>query len=254
MKAETIKAILALVVLVTMAVMTIAVPYGPDSVTRGQNDRRTTFGSGAQQVQAQAGNVTQLTINTTMLTNRWQGYYGNITGIITLDDANGYTLYDWYGGGAISLVGEVYAANETISSWAQIKCVNISSTGKGYNCSGQDEWCLNLTTIEIAFGMASSDADGVDETFTTTQPITIGTTTLSNCPATNMYVNNASQTTRWNETLLTINNSNSSLIFAAEVEQNANGFNNKTWDFQMIVLDNGNVEGPTTYYFYVELA
>src|SRR3989344_6931613 len=83
-------------------------PQGPGQITKGANDRRsvgidnTTHGT---VVQAEAGNVTALNINSTRLTSRWQGYYGNITGRVTLDDASNNTLFDWE---LASPRGEIY--------------------------------------------------------------------------------------------------------------------------------------------------
>ncbi|MBI3027273.1 hypothetical protein HYY70_04100 [Candidatus Woesearchaeota archaeon] len=69
-------------------------PVGPDTITIAGSGRRTN-NSGSLSLQAQAGNVTALVISSVRATQAWQGYYGNITGTIALDDANNNTLYDW---------------------------------------------------------------------------------------------------------------------------------------------------------------
>jgi len=236
-----------------LASFAIATPYGPDTVTRVSDQRANWSDISSKAVSAQGGNTTQLTINASTWTKRWQGYYGNITGYVTLDDAIGNTMYDWGQSNGLSLVGEIYAANKSVTDWSQIKCINVSPEGKGWNCTGQEEGCLNLTSIEAAFNISSTDVDGVNETFTGTVDINVGTITLDNCPATYIYQNNASVAGTWNQTLLTINNTNDTLIFASQVEQDTTGFNGFPWDFEMIVLDNGNIVAPTTYNFYVEL-
>ena len=247
MKKKILGIILCFVIVLGMAISVMGEPYGPDAISRDSDERRTEFGGGsAIQVDAQAGNVTQLTLNTTVLTKRWQGYYGNISGTITLDDATGYTLYDWSAGSDISVVGEIYAANDTILDWTDIICVNLTGDGT----AGSEG--VNVTSLESNFGMLRTDSDGFDETFTKQQDIIVGTTTLTDCPATNMYVNNASQNNIWNESLLT-ENATQTVIFASEVENDAEGFNNKTWDFQMIVADDGSDTTATPYQFYVEL-
>jgi len=248
MRMKAVKAVLVLFILATLALITVAAPYGPDTVTRVSDERRNFSTIGAKSVSAQAGNVTQLTINVTTLTKRWQGYYGNITGYVTLDDASGNTMYDCGQDTGVSVVGEIFAANYTISDWNDVVCVNLTANGTGLDGGS----LLNVTTLETMYGMNPNDVDGVDETFTSTEDITIGTTTLADCPATNMYVNNASQSDYWNETLLT-ENQTTTVIFAAKVDQDTNGFNNRIWDFQMIVGEDGDVDGATTYYFYVEL-
>ena len=247
MKKKILGIVWSFIIVLSMAITVMGEPYGPDAISRDVDERRTEFGGGsAIQVDAQAGNVTQLTLNTTVLTKRWQGYYGNISGTITLDDATGYTLYDWSAGSDISVVGEIYAANDTITDWTDIICVNLTGTGT-LATDG-----VNATMLENTFGMLSTDSDGFDETFLKTQDITVGTTTLAGCPATNMYVNNETQNAIWNESLLT-ENATGVVIFATEVENDANGFNNKTWDFQMIVADDGDNSAVTPYQFYVEL-
>ncbi|MEA2037345.1 MAG: hypothetical protein U9O94_07580, partial [Nanoarchaeota archaeon] len=127
-KFEVLKAILVLGILIGLAKAAIAAPWGADSVER-VSDVRGTPGGSPQAVSAQAGNVTQLTINTTILTKRWQGYYGNITGKMTLSDASGYTLYDWSYDKDLSVTGEIYAANKSITSWANVLCVNLTGNG-----------------------------------------------------------------------------------------------------------------------------
>jgi hypothetical protein len=245
-------AIAALFLLNQVAVFAVT-PYGPDNVTVVSSSTRTSFDAGAKQVAAEAGNVTQLDINITTQTDRWQGYFGNISGWITLDDAKGNSMYDWTpGGGGMSPTGNIYAANETVSNWGQVKCFNTSADQPGFNCTGTDEWCLNITHLEAGFGIGSSDADGVDETFSIKLNMTIDGTEYD-CPATHLYQNNASQTTTWNETLLTINDTNNTIIYAAMVDQDTVGFDGRPWDFQLMVTENGDVAAVTTYYFYVEL-
>src|SRR3989339_1648154 len=53
------------------------------------------------------GFIFKINLNSEQQNSRWKAYVGNVTGTLTLDDANSYTIYDW----AIttSLTGEVYA-------------------------------------------------------------------------------------------------------------------------------------------------
>ncbi len=249
MKMKMLRAILVLLVLVAVATTVLAVPGGPNNITVENSERRTNFSTGVKQIEAQAGNVTQLSINTTILTNRWQGYYGNISGTITLDDADGNTMYDWDGTSGFSPVGEIYAANFTVSDWSDVVCVNLTPGGT----SADGPSLLNLSILEDMYGMGGNDSDGIDETFSFNESVTIGTTTLDSCPATYIYQSDSQSTGTWNETLLT-ENATTTVIFAAEVEQDTIGFDGNLWDFQMIVGENGDVDGTTTYYFYVELA
>ena len=238
-------ALLAMIITIVAAIV-VATPYGPTAISR-ENDSRADFSSeSAKQIQAQAGNITQLTINTSIITYRWQGYYGNISGTITLENANGYAMYDWLSGPSFSPVGEIYAANESITSWSDIICVNLTGNGT----LGQHG--INVTIIEDYFGMDPTDTDGGDETFTARDSIIVGSITLPDCPATHIYNSSGAQSDYWNETLLT-ENATGVIVFAADVHQDSIGFDGNPWDFQMIVGEDGDTAETTTYYFYVEL-
>lgn len=245
-KRRTVGIAALLVILAVTAAFAFADPYGPNAVTPGTSTRADYSGIGGKEVAAQAGNVTELTINASVISKRWQGYYGNITGEITLDDASGNTMYDWSGGTGFSPIGEIYAANQTVSSWSDVICLNLTGNGT----VGQTG--INVTIVEAMYGMLSTDSDGIDETFSGIGDIVIGTNTLTDCPATHTYIDNATQTSYFNETLLT-ENTEGSVIFGTAIDQNTAGFNGLPWDFQMIVGENGNDELTTSYYFYVEL-
>ncbi|MBN1157159.1 hypothetical protein JXA85_06050 [Candidatus Woesearchaeota archaeon] len=204
-----------------------------------------------QTVAAGAGNVTELEIGGSQYSNRWSGVYGNVSGSIVLKDANNYTMYSW--DELLNPKGEIYASNSTVSSWSKVKCMNLSTALRGFNCTGQEEDCINITEIEGFFGMGANDPDGVDETFNQSKDINVGSINLTNCPATNLYVNETAQYTLWNQTLLTINNTEY-IIFATQLENDEFGYDEKQWDYQLLVGDNGDDELTTTYYIYTEIA
>ncbi len=243
MKMKTTIVILALFVFAITANIMLAAdePYGPDGISVESNEQGNLSQIAAVQVNAAAGNVSQLSINASEITTHWQGYFGNITGTVTLDDAQGNTMFDWSAAIDYAPAGEIYAANSSITSWSDVMCVTLY----GNNTS------VNTSTLETMYGMDDSEGDGINETFTTTQDITIGTNLLSNCPATNTYVNNASDANYFNETLL-VENSTKAVIFATQMEDDATGFDGRSWDFQMIVAES-DAAGTTPYWFYLEI-
>ena len=250
MKTRLLQLFLFLILVIGLSAFVFATPpVGSESIGQITSSRRTDFNDTAQTVQAQAGNVTQLEINITLQTNHWQGYYGNISGTITLDDANNYSMYRWQGMGDVN--GNIYATEASSVSWPNLLCANMSPSMQTYDCKGQGEDCMNVTDMNNKYGMSPTDADSIDKTFTSVKNITVDTVSLTNCPGTNLYQNDSAQSTSWNETILTVNNTET-LIYAVQTENNVYGFNNKTWDFQMLVGQNESV-GTTTYYFYVEL-
>ncbi|MEK6943617.1 MAG: hypothetical protein AABX00_06145 [Nanoarchaeota archaeon] len=233
-----------------------AAPQGPDYIRNATPERRV-LGidntTGGVKVQAQAGNVTALNINSTRLTNRWQGYYGNITGAITLDDALNSTLYNWE---LASPQGEIYASNGSESgniAWANVFCFNYTNNLSNGQPIIQK---FNGTDLERTLGAQPSDSDSINKTFNQTFSgnFQVGTSVINNesgCMQTTLFVNDRYQTNDFVEVLLT---DNQSIIYTALLEQNQIGFQGSPVDFQMIVGENGDVASATTYYFFVELS
>ena len=241
--------------LILFSYSVFAEPQGAGQIEKGIPDRRTTgldTISGTA-VQAQAGNVTALNINSTRLTSRWQGYYGNVTGAITLDDASNNTLYNWQ---LASPQGEVYASNGSESgavTWTNVFCFNYSNNLSDGQPVVQR---FNGTDLERAIGASTTDKDSVNSTFnsTFTGTFQVGGITISSssgCRQTTLFVNDQYQQTDFIEVLLTDNNS---IVYTALLEQDATGFSGSTLDFEMIVGENGDIASATTYYFFVELA
>ncbi|MFH1642048.1 MAG: hypothetical protein ABIC04_04060 [Nanoarchaeota archaeon] len=239
--------LIGLLVISVLCSVVTAAPWGPTTIENVTTYKTNTSAGAPQGLGAYGGNNTKLEINISQATGNWQGYFGNISGRVVLGDASGNTMYDWTADSSFSPIGEIYAANNTIVDWGDVICVNFSGNGS-VGTQG-----INQTALESMFGMVSSDNDGIDETFSTLNNITIAGTLLQNCHATNTYDNNGAQSTYFNETLLT-ERSQGTVIFATEVDQDATGFDGNSYDFQMIVADDGSDGLATAYYFYVELA
>lgn len=240
----------------------LADPQGPTTVTVAGSGRFTN-NSGPGTLQAEAGNVTALVFTSTRVTQTWQGYYGNLTGTITLDDANNQTLYDW---SLPNPSGEVYSSNGSIVTWSNIYCMNVSGTRNASGVPGTSKAVSNIngSQIELNFGINITDTDGLNETFndTYTDAIgfrvgSIGIDVSDGCSLAHPYTTEVYLSTGWQELLLS---DNASLIFTALIRENANGFQTgttDTYDFQMLVLENGHVGSETAttpYYFFVELS
>jgi hypothetical protein len=240
-KKDIAVAILLLVAsIAAIQVVLSAPPTGPDSYTNVSHERRTNFNNTPKGISAGAGNITKMQINISRVTSYWHGFYGNVSGRITLDDASNWTFFDW-GGANTTALGNLFAANESVSVWSQIRCVNFSGNGSG----------LNITSLEGNFGIPPSSAEGFDETFSIKNNITIDGISLTDCPATNTYRNDVAAADAWNQTLLTINNTYT-VIFATQLDDNKVLFNGETGDFQLLVADT-TAAGPTNYLLYIEL-
>jgi hypothetical protein len=252
-KVKTLSVIVAIIVLALFSVVVFAAPQGPTDLGAGTPERREVADTtGGTLEQAQAGNMTPMKINSTRITSRWQGYYGNITGTITLDDANNNTLYSW---DIANPQGEIYAVNDSKAvQWTQVICLNMSDP----NTNNVN---VTVSALENALGITdANDREGVNETFNLTftgsfdvgSSVTIDST--SGCGAVSLYVNDAYDTLNFNETILTDNTSNHNVIYVAILEQQQQGFSGANLDFQMIVGENGDTTTATEYYFYVELS
>ena len=244
-------------------------PAGPASITIQNSSSFNATAYEPTQINALAGNITYLTIDAITQTQSWQGYYGQVSGNITLQDGNNNTFYSWT---LTEPQGEIYASNGSAVTWANIACVNYTNNGSD---DGATNYNFNLTDLENMYGMDPADADGVNETFFESGQVTsaydsrdtshptvyVGTYTITSgsCPATDTYESGAADGTEFNEILLT---DNTSIIFTTLIESDianekndTTGYDGANHDFQMLVGEDGHDgdESTTPYFFYVEL-
>lgn len=222
----------------------LAEPFGANSVTQEATSSSNGSNYPPSSHGAYAGNVTEITVDGASVTQTWQGYYGNVTGSITLENAQGDVFYNWTGTVDPSS-GEVYASTNDSLTWTEIGCYNLTEP-TGYN----------LTLVEAQYNIASTDGDGLDETFTLNNhaAFTTGTTSFSGGDCNNTQLFDSGGSGSFDEVLL-YENSTSSLVFASLIQDNGDGFDAATHDFQMLVLEDGHSgdTATTTYYFWVEL-
>ncbi len=188
------------------------------------------------------GTITTLVLNGVQQNQQWKAYVGNVTGVLTLDDASGNTIYDWALVN-VTITGEVYAARNGSTQFAGVQCAQGSTIAA-------EESFNNMTT---------GSADSINNTFNYTEHTTFQTagTPLSNCPCTYMYINDSKQnvtnaSSDFQEILIEDNAAN--FIYVALIEDDLAGFNvNRNFDFQMIVAESAIKASPTTYYFFLEI-
>jgi hypothetical protein len=213
---------------------------------------------------AYAGNVSGLTISGFSTTQTWQGYYGNVSGVIQLADADDNVLYNWT---LASPEGEVYASTNQSFIWTNIQCLNFTANGsfgnEGGNGGTTNLGGLNLSTIESRFNIASDDVDGLNETFTLTGAGTHDLFFTANrqfsegeCISTRVFNDNGIGINNEFEEVLLYEPVSSSIVFASILEESTVlGFDSGSHDFEMLVLEDGHGTdvATTTYYFFVEL-
>ncbi len=257
-------------------------PEGPTLSTINTTRRNLT---GSRIRTAVAGNVTQITLSGASITQTWQGYYGNVTGRIRLDNAANEAMYSWT---LPYPSGEIFASQVQVINWTSdnLRCWELDST----NNYDADITLYEYETGSVApsfpgLGLGVTDVDGVDETFTNHTPGSTNATGHTSfyvgnryfngsmtggpvaCPRTWLYNSSGTggfwgthyEDTAFEEVLIygNLHGTAASLpIYTSIIRQyGAAGFDGKTWNFEMIVAENGHNgnTATTNYYFYVEL-
>ncbi len=236
------------------------VPIGAQTMVEGIESTINESQYAPATTEAYAGNISQLTIFGRSQTKHWQGYYGEITGVIVLDDAQNWTMYDWPN---TEPKGEIYATvNSTTPIWNTISCFNYSGLEADLTINNTYYW-------ETFYNMTFNDVDGIDETFnmTTHAAFDVGEYSIltNTCPSTFTHVSDVWQETNFVEVLL--QDSTGQLIFTTIIENDEEGnnadptgYDGATHDFQMLVAEDGTSRSggvrntaTTTYYFYLDL-
>jgi hypothetical protein len=188
----------------------------------------------------EGGTITTLTLDALQQDSNWKAYVGNVSGSLTLDDSNGFTIYRW-ALGASEITGELYVSKSSAVAWSLL------------NCSEQ----ALIDTEDTTIGFTGISADSINKTFNqTTHPniVVAGRTIPQNtCRSTSTYVNDTPQaiaTADFPEVILA---SSTDVVFMSPLNQGSSSFATAMLaDFQIIVPDDVTT-AVTRYYFYVEI-
>jgi hypothetical protein len=237
-----------------------AAPSGAN-VSRG--DSTSAAADDATSDDAFAGNVTSLDIYSKTTTQSWQGYFGNVTGTIQLADGNKAVMYNW---SQASPRGEVYASTNDTVYWVNLQCLNFTATGDYTDEAGNggttSQYGTNLEQLQTMFNINASDADTVNATFNllgagTHNSFATGSAAFGEgeCQNTRVYDNTGTGVNDKFEEVLQYEPVSRSVIFTSLLNQDASGFDSKSHDFEMLVLEDGHDADvdTTPYYFFVEL-
>ena len=176
--------LIALLMAFNSSILVFAAPSGP-TITFISNETKQP--ASARLINTTGGSITTLALNATTQNPRWKAYVGNVTGSLTLDDANDNTIFDWT---LTNVIGEVYATRASGNiNWSGTNCSNsthISFEEKALNHSNKDD---NITKT-----FNSQTHDGF---FVGTRQILQNT-----CFSVHTYVNSTSQQTAFEEVVL----------------------------------------------------
>ena len=188
----------------------------------------------------EGGTITTLVLDVLQQNSRWKAYVGNMSGMLTLSDADGQSIYQWQMGGA-DLTGNLFISGSDSIIWENVECSNQTMI--------YDEETLLL--------FDSNNVDSINRTFNeTTHPeLTVGLNTIpqDSCRSTSTFVNDAPQSQSNADFPLVLLTTGDRLIYTSPViNQGASYSTGTEADFQAIVpdIDSGD---STTYFFYAEI-
>jgi hypothetical protein len=227
-----------------------ATPSGPaiqyvgneTSVTHGV-PTRDTYGD------SQGGYIVTMLLTARQQNEHYKAYVGNITGNYVLEDANNFSIYEW---SISTIAGEVFATRTSGTvTWSNVKCANVSN--------------VEQEMLEMHNNSTNTPDDDINKTFDDDANdhwgFWAGSSVINanSCNySINPYVNDTAQTSSdlFEEVLLYDGSSN--LIYVTRIENDQRGYRNDsvtTYDFQLIVAENGSHSASQTdYYFYVQLS
>ena len=212
-----------------------AVPSAPDFLNITENESWSGSVTGSE-INISGGIISSLSVSATLQNSHWKAFVGWVSGKFTLEDSGSSSIYDW---SLSSIGGQVYATrNASIVDWGNIRCATageILAEDVALEHSGEDNISMTFSgTNNGTYVVAGTSIDA------------------GNCSSMNTYVNSVSQSSAFEEFVLYDSNS---LVFAAEIEDAATGYDGVGYDFQMIVPENGNESSSviTPYYLYVEI-
>jgi hypothetical protein len=260
--------IISVLLVVLLSAFVIAEPFGASVTPTTPSDRASADGAG-NDPNAIAGNITEMDVSGFTVTQSWQGYFGNVTGVITLEDSGGHVMYNW---SETSPEGEIFASTNNTVEWNYIQCLNFTADGTYgddlLNAGGTSLYGTNAAILNIEFGLAQDDPDTVNVTFDFNGTQAQGENLIHNsfvvnsllftegeCVATHLFADTQSSEDSAFQEVLMYEPSTHSVVYTTILDEDEFGFDNDPHDFQMIVMENGHETDTSTntYYFWVEL-
>lgn len=225
-----------------------AVPAGPTLVYKGNSTSSRIQPTQESNASISGGIIATIALTGTQQDIHWKAYVGNMSGSYVLEDAANYSIYEWT---MNDFSGEVYATRtSTTIAWNTVACAVASN--------------VTNEMIQLQHNSTNTPGDSLNDTFDDDPNdhwgFYAGPTQILNdtCAfSINPWVNDTAQSsTDYFEEIL-LQDSNANIMYVSKIEKDVIGYrnDNTTYDFQMLVAENGS-EGAAriNYYFYVELS
>lgn len=185
---------------------------------------------GEQYNQSAGGYITQIDLyEQTNQTQNWQGYYGNVSGIITLSGDGGNEMYNW----SVNVTNRsIYAiANDDFTAWDTLFPANITLL---------DQLWFNSTVMPDTIKNTYKSGDG-NRTFVDTS------INASHVHTTKGFLDHVIQSVDPASVTATIGD----VLWAAVVVDPQENFKGGLSNYELLVPVNSS--SPEKYYFYMEL-
>ena len=214
---KIIVAVLA-VTLIAFSTQVYADPSGAAVTTISEE----TYTAAVGTEDVEGGNISSVNITGNQVTTRWAGFFGNISGGIILANAAGTSFYEW----TISNVADaiVYAANESIASWATLG---------------------NATKTDMYGFLSLKATDNYTETFGSKGSDDFNGNTISG-----YYTSTWNNTEQGTLKTYSLKADTTTLVWAGVAQNNVEGFDGSQVDYQILVPASATA---LTYNFYLEL-
>ena len=175
------------------------------------------------------GNVSNINLSSNISTNKWTGFWGNVSGGILLSPGAGLgNLYSWTwsptNGGEVCAVASPYGFN-----WANIASVAASAIDTAWS-----------------FGAAS---DNATNTLTSTCSITVGGVSITGTAANTTGLGNFRTCAVDDGTTTTKGN----FAFCVDINSSGTLFNNQSGNYELMAPTNKTTGSTETYSFWMEL-
>ncbi|GEM_PF-1540170 len=195
------------------------------NVTVGTPETKTPDTPGS--IIAEGGNTTPANLAAQSKTKAWQGFWGNVSGNITLEDTSADVFYDW---NLTNKTGEVLASRNNSIDFTTIAGIETCTVDEDLTGNGNDATSKTFTNASVNFEIAGTNITAACQTFP--------------------YVNSAPQSTDFEEIITSATGVTS--IYVSKINASAIGFNGATVDYQIMVPENRTKNTVETYYIWVE--
>jgi len=207
-------------------------PDGGTLDALGSDESKTVSAAGSHE--AEGGTINNLNLSTNTQTSHWQGYYGSVSGQISLASGSS-TFYSW---SLDSVRGELYAtSNSGTPDWADVSCASPAQAS---------------SADSNVFGTTPS-SDSIADTYVggTHSAFDVGVSAFSSDSCLTLDTGGSFENVLLNDGSA---GAASSMLYVSLLEEDQQLFNGETGDYELLVPEDqsGNSDS-TAYYFWVEL-